>query len=95
MAPEVPTINEIAYQAMDRLRRPDIIAEVSRFSRYHVGDLVAFDFNGLRRYGRITNVMNVAGIFSYNIDAGRTWYRGVAQDQIKGLAAQAAITNIR
>lgn len=39
--------------------------------------------------------MNVAGIFSYNIDAGRTWYRDVAQDQIKGLTAQAAITNLR
>jgi hypothetical protein len=95
MTTEAPTINEIVYQAMDRLRRPDIIAEVTRFSRYHVGDLVAFDFNGLRRYGRITNVMNVGGIFSYNIDAGRTWYRDVAQDQIKGLAAQAAITTLR
>lgn len=39
--------------------------------------------------------MNVGGIFSYNIDAGRTWYRDVAQDQIKGLAAQAAITTLR
>lgn len=95
MTIEAQTINEIVYQAMDRLRRPDVIAEVTRFSRYHVGDLVAFDFNGLRRYGRITNVMNVAGIFSYNIDAGRTWYRDVAQDKIKGLATQAAITTLR
>lgn len=92
MTTEAPTINEIVYQAMDRLRRPDIIAEVTRFSRYHVGDLVAFDFNGLRRYGRITNVMNVAGIFSYNIDTRREWYRNVEQCNIKGLAAQAAIT---
>lgn len=46
MTTEAPTINEIVYQAMDRLRRPDIIAEVTRFSRYHVGDLVALTLTG-------------------------------------------------
>lgn len=76
---------------MDQLKRMDIIAECRDFTRYHVGDLVAFDFNGFRRYGRIASVMNVAGIFSYNIDAGRIWYRDVAHDKINGLAIQAVI----
>lgn len=72
------------------------VTGLTRFSRYHVNDLVQFDFNGLIRYGRIAAVMNRAGLFSYNIDSGRIWYREVDESKINGLAAEArAITILR
>lgn len=68
MTPEAPTINEIVYQNIERiqaeqLKRMADVTGLTRFSRYHVNDLVQFDFNGLIRYGRITTVMNRAGFF--------------------------------
>ena len=101
MTREAPTINEIFYQNIERiqaeqLKRMADVTGLTRFSRYHVNDLVQFDFNGLIRYGRITTVMNRAGLFSYNIDSGRTWYREVDESKINGMAAESrAITILR
>lgn len=101
MTPEAPTINEIVYQNIERiqaeqLKRMADVTGLTRFSRYHVNDLVQFDFNGLIHYGRITTVMNRAGFFSYNIDSGRTWYREVDESKINGMAAESrAITILR
>lgn len=92
MAPEVPTINEIICQQLEKLKNPYAGIGLTILSRYHVGDWVQFEFYGLIRYGTITNVVNQAGKFYYNIDTRREWYRNVEQSNINGLAAQAAIT---
>lgn len=88
------TINGIIYQTFETIKATEIkrlasITGLTRFSRYNIGEKVQFVFNGLIRYGQITNVINRAGIFSYNIDTGHTWYRDVDEEQINGLYMEA------
>ncbi len=92
MTTEAPTINEIICQQFEKLKNQYASAGLTILSRYRVGDWVQFEFYGLIRYGIITNVTNQAGKLYYNIDTRREWYRNVEQCNIKGLAAQAAIT---
>lgn len=87
MTPEqqVPTINEIVARRdeEERDRRFNTRTTLA-FTRYLVGEIVVFMFNGLERVGRITHAICRAGVTTYHIDTeGGGWYREIDEQSIR------------
>lgn len=81
---QIPTINEIVLNAMDRhFKEIQDVRSVLRTPRFRVDQIVAFFFNGRRLTGRISNAMYRNGEWSYHIETpGRGWFREIDESQI-------------
>lgn len=78
------TINEIVYQKQDADERKFHNPFLSTQILYNVGDVVEFEFNGMRRVGRITTTMCRNGEAFYHIETvTHTWYQKVKESDIK------------
>lgn len=86
MSMQVQTINEIRYRREQAASKRGL-SVVWTTSRYSVGDMVRFCFNGKAYTGRITTSLPNGGVCAYHIETpSGAWYRGIDQQDIIGKA---------
>ncbi len=85
---QIPTINEIVLNAVDRhLERVQDVRTAYRPNRFRVNQRVAFFFNGRQLTGRISNAMCRNGVCSYHIEThGGGWFREIDESQVMAIS---------
>ena len=78
-----PTVNEILYARADRSERHKHSFFVTLPGKFKVGDIVEFAFSGIRKTGRVSNVLNRGGHILYNIETKtHQWFQKIKQEDI-------------